>query len=261
LQQGAFIDFVTYKYPEHLAKKLVGKKQVTFISSPAQLSRLVADNVVASSGCQLDLIVSSGGPLGDQDAIDLAQQFGLAITQVYGSTETGGIAYRKVDSLVPAPWTPFDDIDVARDPTTQCLLLTSPYLNNECVLLDDKIRLEAGGGFSLLGRADRTIKLEEKRLDLDAMEHRLVSHDMVEQVRLHLIAGSRMTLCAAIVLSEHGVNELQQQGKRALNEQLKQYLLGHFERVCLPRKWRYIDQLPYNLQGKLIHKELESLFE
>lgn len=261
IQQGCFVDFNTYKYPEHLAAKIAGKQHVVLISSPAQLSRLVDDNVIAGVNCQMDLIVSSGGPLRDQDAVSLFKQFGVAVTQVYGSTETGGIATRQVTHTVVEPWRTFDGITVDIDRATQCLLLTSPYLNNQAVLLDDRIRLTNDGGFILLGRSDRTIKLEEKRLDLDAMESVLLTNALVKEARVQAITTSRMTLCAAIVLNTEGVEALANLGKRALNEHLKKHLLKHFERVCLPRKWRYIEALPYNLQGKLLHKDLENLFE
>jgi len=261
LQQGCFIDFNTYKYPEHLAASLANQAQVVFISSPAQLSRLIDDNVVAKANCQLELVVSSGGPLPDQDAITLYQQFNLAVTQVYGSTETGGIATRQLRRPGAQPWQPFSGISVDIDRASECLLLTSPYLDNQTVLLDDRISLGDNGDFTLLGRADRTIKLEEKRLDLDAMEHLLISHPFVKQARAQVIAKHRQTLCVAMVLTAAGDDALINLGKRALNAQFKQYLLRHFERVCLPRKWRYIKQLPYNQQGKLLYKELENIFE
>ena len=71
----------------------------------------------------------------------------------------------------------------------------------------------------------------------------------------------RKTLSCALVIDEKATLVMQTQGKRALNERLKQHLLTEFERICLPKKWRYLDKFPYNTQGKLVLKDLERLFD
>ena len=47
---------------------------------------------------------------------------------------------------------------------------------------------------------------------------------------------------------------------KQLSDALKQWLLYEFEAVCVPRKWRYLDELPYTPEGKLLLKELEQYF-
>ena len=49
-------------------------------------------------------------------------------------------------------------------------------------------------------------------------------------------------------------------GKLATNNLLKAHALARFERICIPKKWRFVEQLPYNSQAKLNLKALESLF-
>ena len=61
--------------------------------------------------------------------------------------------------------------------------------------------------------------------------------------------------------SAAGLGELNKNGKLALNKRLKQVLAGQFEAVCMPRKFRYVDELPVNSQGKYVFAELEKLFD
>jgi acyl-coenzyme A synthetase/AMP-(fatty) acid ligase len=51
-----------------------------------------------------------------------------------------------------------------------------------------------------------------------------------------------------------------QGGKRQLNEKLKQHLLSQFERVTLPRYFRYVERLPVDERGKTTASSLRALF-
>jgi len=68
-------------------------------------------------------------------------------------------------------------------------------------------------------------------------------------------------LALVVVLSAKGQLVLRSAGKLTLNRLLKQHLLQRFERVLLPRKFRYVQALPYNNQGKLPRAQLEALFQ
>ena len=49
-------------------------------------------------------------------------------------------------------------------------------------------------------------------------------------------------------------------GRRALARTLSDHLAAHFERVLLPRAWRFVAALPSNAQGKVTHDALRGLF-
>ena len=251
----------TIEYPEHGIRVLAKNTAVVLISSPAFLKRLAQDNVFIDYKSNLSRVFSSGGPLADADAITLYQQFSQGVVQVYGSTETGGIGYRSVTRLPAVSWQTFAGIHLTIEADTQRFCLQSPYINEVKLLLDDKGELNNNGGFSLLGRVDRTIKLEEKRLNLDDLEQHLLRSLYVSECRVMVLNDARSTLVAVVCLNESGVALKSSLTAFAFNQQLKQHLLERFERVCLPRKWRYLDQLPYNSQGKLNHSALGALFE
>ncbi|WP_105201470.1 AMP-binding protein [Pseudoalteromonas sp. T1lg10] len=253
LRFGHFFEASSYQYPEHLAKRLGDHRRWQVVASPAQLSRLVDDNVLVPKRAQIERIFSSGGPLADSDAITLAEQLHQGVVQVYGSTETGGIGYRSVLSTTATPWQPFAGISLSTDEGR--LALQSPLIDEPIRLLDDKGQVLSDGRFLLLGRADRTVKVAEKRVDLVGMEARLRQHPLVCACALLQLSSGR--LGALVALGNAGES---QASSREITVQLKAWLGQEFEAVCVPRKWRYVEQLPYNSQGKLIYSQLEQYF-
>ncbi len=248
------------EYPETLTYYTNLFPNLCLISSPAQLSRLPEALDFTAQLRSPSLVFSSGGPLSYQAATDIARCYGKPPIEVFGSTETGGIAYRRQYSE-SEPWRAFSSHQIEQDAQDGALLLKSPYLENrDWLKCDDKISLLKEGEFQLLGRLDRIVKIEEKRVCLVQMESLLESHPLVSQAALLVLETPRMQLGAAIVLSNLGLELLQNEGKLAVNNQLKKHLLSQFERVTLPRRWRYPEQLSLNSQGKRLHGKLVELF-
>ncbi|QSX29874.1 acyl-CoA synthetase [Shewanella cyperi] len=245
------------EYPETLSYYTALLPNLCLISSPAQLSRLPEALEFEPQQHSPSLIFSSGGPLSQEAAVAIAKVYGKLPIEVYGSTETGGIGYRRQLNM-NEPWQPFPGIGVKQD-KDGALLLTSPYLADANTLrCDDQISLLADGRFVLEGRLDRIVKIEEKRLSLVQMEQLLTRHPLVNQAALVVLEQSRTQLGAVIELSAEGQRVLAEEGKLALNNLLKAQLLTEFERVTLPKRWRYPKQLPVNSQGK---RQLQSLLE
>ncbi|WP_114325590.1 AMP-binding protein [Candidatus Colwellia aromaticivorans] len=251
----------TFEYPEHVKSALQSDKKVALISSPAFLKRLINDNVLAAYSNHFSYIFSSGGLLADDIAIHLNQQLDFPITQVYGSTETGGIAYRQVDSLPASHWQTFKGITLSVEAQSKRLILQSPWVSDSSMLLDDMGELTSATEFTLQGRIDRNVKLEEKRVNLSAMEQVANEHCWINESRILLKTGKRDVLFAVLSLTELGLVKRDELTTIAFTREIKNHLLGKFELVCLPKKWRYLTELPYNSQGKLVQRELEKLFE
>ncbi|MGB1199942.1 MAG: AMP-binding protein [Cognaticolwellia aestuarii] len=250
----------TYAYPEHAIDLLVKTDNLVLISSPAFLKRLSVDNVFSDYQDKFARIISSGGKLDLHCAFTLYQQLALAVTQVYGSTESGGIAHKQVKQLSEPVWQIFNGINISVNDRQQ-LVLASPWVEQSALVMDDVIELVNENAFNLLGRADRTIKIEEKRIDLGDIETYLNQHLWVDECRVLVLDGARQQLVVVAALTALGQQMLAKTSKRELNHQLKAYLLTKFEAICLPRKWRYLTELPYNQQGKLPLSTLEQLFD
>lgn len=260
LKQGACI-LPQCLFPEDILAQCqqANVQRAILVCSPAFLQRLCRDNVLIDYQQKIAMLLSSGAPLADACAKMIMQQLNVPVTQIYGSTETGGIAHRQVINGNEY-WQPFAGITLSHHAHDQRLILQSIYLSEPSRTLDDKGTFNEKGEFTLLGRADRTVKVEDKRVDLEHMESCLRDNAWIQECRLLMLNGQRAQLAAVVTLTTSGVQALEEQGKRHLTQTLKTHLLQQFELVCLPKKWRVVTALPYNSQGKLIASELEALF-
>ena len=253
LALGRPFDRRSIDYPEQLALQTA---PWALIASPAFLSRL--DPAIPAAGCRL--IVSSGGPLQPGDAHQAKLLLGQLPVEIFGSSETGGIGWRQRHQ-VQTPWTTLPGVEVRVGPD-QCLLLRSPFLPTaEWLDCADRI-LMTGAGFELLGRQDRVVKLEEKRISLDEVEARLQALAEVESAAvLPLLQGQRQILGAVLVLSEAGAARWAELGPGRFLLALRQQLRPWLEPVALPRSVRRVEQMPVNAQGKRPWPQLKELFD
>ncbi|WP_257978467.1 AMP-binding protein, partial [Aeromonas salmonicida] len=253
LALGRPFDRRSIDYPEQLA---VQTAPWVLIASPAFLSRL--DPAIPAAGCRL--IVSSGGPLQPRDAHQARALLGQLPVEIFGSSETGGIGWRQRHQ-VQTPWTTLPGVEV-RVGSDQGLLLCSPFLAEDGWLACADRILMTGAGFELLGRQDRVIKLEEKRISLDEVEARLQALPEVELAAvLPLHQGQRQILGAVLVLSEVGAARWTELGQGRFLLALRQQLRPRLEPVALPRSLRRVDQMPLNAQGKRPWPQLKELFD
>ncbi|MFM4832610.1 AMP-binding protein [Aeromonas media] len=253
LALGRPFDRRSIDYPEQLALQTA---PWCLIASPAFLSRL--DPAIPAAGCRL--IVSSGGPLQPGDAQQAKLLLGQLPVEIFGSSETGGIGWRQRHQ-VQTPWTTLPGVEVRVGPD-QGLLLRSPFLaEDDWLACADRI-LMTGAGFELLGRQDRVVKLEEKRISLDEVEARLQGLAEVEAAAvLPLQQGQRQILGAVLVLSEAGTARWAELGPGRFLLALRQQLRPWLEPVALPRSVRRVEQMPVNAQGKRPWPQLKELFD
>ncbi|MBS7557405.1 AMP-binding protein [Pseudomonas sp. RC4D1] len=241
-------------FPEDLQRASRECPAFAWVASPALLKRM-GDNLDWPALSPVRRVFSSGGALPAEAASGLQQRLQQWPTEILGSSETGGIAWRQGPEL----WQPFAEVHLSQD-SDGALLIASPYLPPGHVEhTADAARIAADGRFELLGRLDRIVKLEEKRISLPMLEQALEQHDWVAEARLGVIEDNRAYLGALLVLSESGLHALRNQGRRHLTQALRQHLAGHCEALALPRRWRLLRQMPLNNQGKLPQAEVQAL--
>ncbi|WP_338765283.1 AMP-binding protein [Massilia sp. METH4] len=254
LDTGRPIHAAGIAFPEALAPALAAQRSV-LVASPAHLKRLPAHLDWQGARARLAAVFSSGGPLPADTAQACGSLLGSVPIEVFGSSETGGIAWRQRAAL-PAvdddAWTPFPT--VAWRLVDGFLEVRSPHLpDDEWLALADRARAWQGKRFQLLGRGDRIAKIEEKRISLDAMEGALLATGLALEARVVLCepeGHQRQVLAAFVVPSAAGRALLDGDGKLALNGRLRAALAGVVDAVALPRRWRYLDAMPVNAQGK-----------
>ena len=261
LATGRVFDALTCAHPDTLEQRLAHFGRAVLISSPAQLTRLPELLALPTLTPKPVAVFSSGGPLPASAARALREGLGQAPFEVFGSTETGGVAWRQQhDEHGGDWWTPFPGHCVSRS-AEGALTLVSPFLPNaEPLVMDDGVELCADGRFRLLGRLDRVVKIEEKRLSLPEMEAYLANHVWVDEAAVVALSGRRQSIGAVLVLNGAGRSRLASAGKRPVTQELHRHLAGRFEAVLLPRYWRFPDRLPLSARGKLAHAALADLF-
>jgi acyl-coenzyme A synthetase/AMP-(fatty) acid ligase/3-hydroxymyristoyl/3-hydroxydecanoyl-(acyl carrier protein) dehydratase len=240
-------------FPEDMQRASREYPAFAWVASPALLKRM-GDNLDWPALSAVRRVFSSGGALPLEAAQSLKQRLQQWPTEILGSSETGGIAWRQGDAL----WQPFAAVELSQD-IDGALLIASPYLPAGHVEhTADAARIAADGRFELLGRLDRIVKLEEKRISLPMLEQALVAHAWVAEARLGVVQENRASLGALLVLSDAGLFALREHGRRGLTESLREHLKAHCEALALPRRWRLLRQLPLNSQGKLPQAEVDA---
>ncbi|GMO12705.1 MAG: hypothetical protein Ta2A_22820 [Treponemataceae bacterium] len=74
----------------------------------------------------------------------------------------------------------------------------------------------------------------------------------------------RQYLAAALVLNDAGHKKfdvlLADENKKEVNDFFREYLLQFFENTVIPKKWRYLDAIPCDTQGKKKKHTIQALF-
>lgn len=267
LAAGRPVHALSVAFPEQLAA-LLAQGPCVLAASPAHLKRLPEHLDWRAASTQLRAVFSSGGPLPFDSALAAGALLGRVPFEIYGSSETGGVAWRQRATALPDydSWQAFPGV-AWRTGDDGALQVRSAHLADDgwLPLADRAQRAEGeanGDRFVLLGRSDRIVKIEEKRISLSAIEAALLATPLVAEARVLLCdaqAGERQKVAAVVVCSAEGRALLAAEGKLALNRRLQQALQGRVESVAMPRRWRYLDQLPINAQGKTTQALLLAL--
>ncbi|RFP11615.1 AMP-binding protein [Duganella sp. BJB488] len=264
LSTGRAIHALSITYPEELAAGMATGPCV-LVASPAHLKRLPEHLDWRGAAGMLRTVFSSGGPLAAETALAAGRLLGSVPVEVYGSSETGGVAWRQRSGITDDAWRPFPTVAWRLGAADDTLEVRSPHLaDDNWLALADRAARVGEQRFLLLGRSDRIVKIEEKRISLSAMEAALLACGMAAEVRIVLCepgAGERQRLAAFIVPTAAGRAQLDAEGKPAFNARLRAVLAAVVDAVALPRRWRYLDQMPVNAQGKTTLAALLALLD
>ncbi len=228
-----------------------------WVASPTVLSRVTPGPLCDATRDRLRAVFSSGGPLPLEVAQRCAAAFGQGVQEIYGSSETGGVGCR-CRTHEERAWRPMPGVSV-RLAEGDVLCLRSPWLTDAGEWRTaDRAALHADGTFSLRGRADRIVKVGEKRVSLTVIEAQLTGCRLVRDARAVLLAEGRTGV--AVLLEPEGEALLDREGERRVVEQLAALLHPYVPTVGLPRRWRFVETLPANAMGKVTDEAVRGLF-
>lgn len=236
---------------------------VRLVTSPSWLNRLpqalALSHLADGHGrtMQLERLFSAGAPLANVTADSAAKALGTVVNEIYGSSETGAVATRRAD--LGEAWQALPGVVLAVE--QGLLTIDSPFraegIPSRFASAD---AAEHGDdGVRLLGRRDRIVKVEGKRVSLQQIEDLAATHDFVDDCAATLDASGRIAL--AVALSVAGARSLAEQGKATLDGLLRSALRAAVEPVAVPRRIRYLAEVPRDAQGKAQAERLAPVFE
>jgi len=239
--------------PLHAEEVLVMMQVVKadlLITVPVHLSAMLKQELA----CAPKRVISSAGRLDVAVAKQWHERFGYEIFEVYGSTETGVIAYRK--QLNDEHWRPFPTVCVEQH--DDCLRVSSPFIHGcegEFFQSNDQVSLHEHG-FMLHGRADGIVKIAGKRVSLLAVEQAVRACEGVMDAAVIAVPVQGhirdMTIWAALACDE-GVTMTARDMRVMLHSQL--------DNIEIPRRISIHASLPREANGKLRKSDLLALFE
>ncbi len=194
------------------------------------------------------LYLSSGGPLHPDVAADFRARAGSSLVEVYGSTETGGIATRSNT----AAWTPFPGLRWESREDDGRLVIASAWQEKpgEWYCTDDVVEAD-GEGFRLLGRADSIVKIGGRRMSTGEVTQAALSHPGVEQA--HAVAYGRYGELAVALFA------VPARGVELTASDLRTFLCGRLPAFKVPRTVRVVAALPSRGIGKADEQALRRL--
>jgi acyl-coenzyme A synthetase/AMP-(fatty) acid ligase len=247
---GSFVR-TTPLHAETIAAQARERQANVLVSVPAHLHAVGA--LPPGELRPLGRIFSSGAPLDAATGAAVTALAGLPVTEVLGSSETGGIAWR--NSGGDGAWTPFPGVTVAANPDDETMLLRSPFAAGGDAGGQtrgaDRVRARDGGRFELLGRADGVIKIGGSRVAVAEIEQLLREVPGVADAAVVAVdtpPPRRHELWAAVVAPALSVAAL------------RSALLRRLEPIAMPRRFRLVAALPREDNGKLLKARLLALF-
>ena len=232
------IDTERVLYPENL-----DVKNCFFVSSPAFLNALKKH--LLPFNVNPKYIIAAGAKLDDETFSYYEKS--SSVIEIYGSTETGVIAYRKNSS--EKNLTVFPNVKFENENT-----VTSKYIYGYKTSITDNIEF-ISNKISVLGRKDRIIKIYDKRVSLEAIEKTLDNNELVNESYCFELDSKLACMC---VLSEVGKNLLFAKGTNELKKCLKSYLRKYTDVV--PQKWHFNNFIPITQSGKIDTNFIRKLF-
>ena len=240
----------TCRYPEDLLA--AAAEPCLWITSPALLNRLGEERDWAKVRPGLRGIITAGGALPEAASALLHRQLGFYPRDVYGSTETGVMATRAGSG----DWTLLAQVAAGLN-DEGALWAQSPWTDG-VQQTADAAEIH-GRSLRLLGRCDRIIKFEDKRVSLVQLEHVLLAHEWVADAYCGRHPQHRH-LAAWVALNEAGIEALRSQGRAVVQRALQTCLAGVLDAVAVPRYWRFAAELPRNPQAKIRAQDFRQAF-
>jgi acyl-coenzyme A synthetase/AMP-(fatty) acid ligase len=178
----------------------------------------------------------------------------LGITEIYGSTETGGVATRSISEHTDS-WRAFDVVSWKL--VGSRLFVKSDFTSSEMEYRDDGFCMtgdeaheDKNNRFVLLGRADGIVKVAGKRVDLLDIQSKIKTLPTVSDVVVLAIPteNGRESMVAAVIACD------------LTETHIKKLLMEMLEPYAVPRRIKIVSSITRTATGKIDRRRIEKFF-
>ena len=244
---GCAVDPETVLSAEGLSAAFARYGRFLFVTTPSFLEKLLVHPDATSLKGAFVGIVTSGSLLRKDMAISAAKAFGTCPTEIFGSTETGTVAFRR--RTEGDEWTLVKTVSATTDERGR-IVVDSPLAMVRPFTMSDAVEFSSPRRFLLKGRTDRRVKILENFVSLPDVEAALEAHRFVVRAAAETYGEDVPRLGALIVPSDEARARLATGEESALVAELRRDLLPKIGAVVFPRRIRFVRTLPVDARGK-----------
>ena len=233
-------------HPQQIASLAQQTGATLLVTVPAHLGPLV---VAGPALGPLRGIVSSAARLDRGLAQAAESRWKLEVTDVLGSTETGGIATRRTSRT--EKWSPLSNVRVSTNQAGK-LIVDSPFSDRRPHTTQELATVDEDGRFSYQGRSDGIVKVGGKRVSLRAIEQQCLALAGVSDACALAQPGSTLRgqeIWLAVAATDWSVSDI----RSALGQLL--------DGTSRPRRIVVVSEIKRSDRGKVVRSALLQLFE
>jgi acyl-coenzyme A synthetase/AMP-(fatty) acid ligase len=217
------------------------------VTTPLYIKAL--NNISTQKDLSKSVFLSSTAPLEENDAKLFNKKFSCDIMQLFGSTETGGIAYKFNDKSL---WSPLDGVQIQTNDENE-LKVISPFVSKELYEKEFKFTngeiqtfdfIESyGEKFKLIGRSSQILKIAGKRYSTIQIENILESISGIEKA-LVFVKNDKSSLRGEIL-------DITLESKKVFtSKEIKKILQSKLSNLKFSMELKCIEKIPTSIVGK-----------
>lgn len=234
-----------------IRKTLLENPPRIWVTVPSQLRGILEFMGPSQYRLSDTLVISSGSRMESELAKKWMELHSVRIREIYGSTETGGIGYRRPDQEDSIQFFPGIQAKIQ----DECLSVYSDFIHPDIKDRDGFFQTEdtgylEGGRFFYTGRLGRVVKRNEKRIHLDAVERSILDLDSVLEVAAVSYQEKSYTKIGIFLVLSPGQSE---EDYRRESEQLPRHLR--------PDRYSMKGSIPRLPNGKTDYDSIRKEFE
>ena len=217
------------------------------ITTPLYIKAL--NKISTKKDLSKSLFLSSTAPLDPKEAKSFNEKFSCPVMQLFGSTETGGIAYKFNDEVL---WTPLENVIIetnvnnelkVKSPFVSEVLLEKDFVNTQGEIQTFDFIERENEKFKLIGRSSQILKIAGKRYSTIQIENILEEQEYIEKA-LIFVKTDKDSLRGEIL-------DITLETKKEFRpKEIKQILQNNLSNLKFSMDLKCVEKIPTSSVGK-----------